>query len=75
MKKMTCNQIGGACDLEFEANTFEEIAELSKSHGSEMYQKGDKPHIKAMGEMMELMKSPDSMKKWFEDKRTKFENL
>ena len=23
---MTCKQLGGACNLEFEANTFEEIA-------------------------------------------------
>jgi len=25
MKTMTCNQLGGACDLEFHANSFEEI--------------------------------------------------
>jgi len=30
MKKMTCNQLGGACEKEFTANTFEEMAELSK---------------------------------------------
>ncbi|MDB9932834.1 hypothetical protein OAD28_09005 [Flavobacteriales bacterium] len=39
MKKMTCKQLGGACDLVFEANTFDEMAELSKQHGTEMYQK------------------------------------
>ncbi len=27
---MTCKQLGGACDATFSANTFEEIAELSK---------------------------------------------
>ena len=26
MKTMTCKQLGGACDLEFQAETFEEIA-------------------------------------------------
>lgn len=30
MKSMICKQLGGACDLEFHANTFEEMAELSK---------------------------------------------
>ena len=30
MKTMTCRQLGGACDKEFRANTFEEIAEQSK---------------------------------------------
>ena len=32
MKTMTCNHLGGACDKKFTANTFEEIAELSKCH-------------------------------------------
>ncbi|MGS0526510.1 hypothetical protein ACU8V7_16330 [Zobellia nedashkovskayae] len=39
MKTMTCKQLGGACDMEFSANTFEEIADLSKNHGMEMFQK------------------------------------
>ena len=25
---MTCKQLGGACDVEFNANTFEEVAEV-----------------------------------------------
>ena len=40
---MTCKQLGGACDLEFQANTFDEIAELSKKHGKEMFEKNDDP--------------------------------
>jgi predicted small metal-binding protein len=39
MKMMTCKQLGGACDKEFRANSFEEIAEMSKQHGMEMFQK------------------------------------
>ncbi|MDX1365470.1 MAG: DUF1059 domain-containing protein, partial [Arenibacter latericius] len=38
---MTCKQLGGACDLEFHGNTFDEIAEKSKQHGMEMFQKND----------------------------------
>ena len=72
MKTMTCNQLGGACDLEFHANTFEEIAEMSKKHGIEMFQKNDEPHLK---EMQELMKSPGDMKDWFEEKRKEFDGL
>lgn len=75
MKTMTCKQLGGACDLEFQANTFEEMAEMSKQHGMEMYQKKDEAHLKAMGEMQELMKSPDAMNEWFENKRKEFEAL
>jgi len=75
MKKMTCKQLGGACDKEFRANTFEEIGEMSKKHAMDMFQNGDKPHLKAMNEMQELMKSPEAMKAWFENKRKEFNAL
>lgn len=75
MKSMTCQQLGGACDKVFHANTFDEIAEMSKSHGMEMFQKKDEAHLKAMGEMQQLMQSPDAMKTWFDNKRKEFDAL
>ena len=75
MKTMTCKQLGGACDKEFHANSFEEIAEMSKKHGTEMFQNGDEEHIKAMSEMKERMQSPNAMKEWFEQKKTEFGQL
>ena len=75
MKTMTCNQLGGACSKEFKANTFEEIAEMSKTHAMEMLQKGDEPHLKAMEEMQKLMQSPNAMNEWFERKRKEFSVL
>ena len=75
MKTMTCRQLGGACDLEFRANSFEEIATLSKKHGMEMFQKGDKDHLEAMNKMKELMNTPDAMNNWFENKRKEFDAL
>jgi len=75
MKTMTCKQLGGACELQFNANSFDEMAELSKKHGMEMFQKGDKDHLAAMNEMKELMKTPDAMKTWFETRRKEFEAL
>lgn len=75
MKTMDCNQLGGACDKKFHAETFEEIAELSKQHGMEMYQKQDSAHLEAMQKMQELMKSPEEMNKWFESKRQEFNDL
>lgn len=74
MKTMTCKQLGGACDLEFKAETFEAMAELSKAHGMEMAQKQDPAHLQAMAEMMELMKDPQAMADWMENKRANFEN-
>ena len=37
MKTMTCDQLGGACKETFQAETFEEMAELSKQHGMAMF--------------------------------------
>ena len=75
MKTMTCKQLGGACDQEFKAETFEEIAEQSKKHGAEMFQKKDEAHLKAMQEMSEMMNDPEGMQKWMEKKRNEFEAL
>ena len=75
MKTMTCNQLSGACDLEFTANTFEEIAAMSKKHGMEMFQKGDVPHLEAMQKMKALMKEPNAMETWYASKRRLFDIL
>ena len=75
MKTMTCKQLGGACNKEFHAASFEEMAELSKKHGMEMFQTGDEEHLRAMNEMQDLMKSPDSMRAWFDNKRKEFDEL
>ena len=75
VKTMTCKQLGGACDKEFNANTFEEISGMSKQHAMEMFQKKDGAHLKAMNEMQELMKKPEVMKEWFENKKKEFEAL
>jgi hypothetical protein len=75
MKTMTCKQLGGACELKFHGETFESMADQSKKHAMEMFQKGDKPHLDAMNEMQELMQSPEAMKVWMETKRKEFEAL
>lgn len=75
MKTMTCKQLGGACNQEFRAETFEEMAELSKKHGMEMFQKGDKDHLEAMNKMQGLMQNPEKMQTWFNEKRKEFTSL
>ena len=75
MKTMTCKQLSGACDKQFHAKTFEEMSELSKKHGMEMYQKGDIKHIKVMKEMMGLMNDPKAMKKCMDKMRKEFDKL
>lgn len=75
MKSMTCRQLGGACDVVFEAETFEQIAELSKQHGMEMYQKQEPAHLDAMNKIQEMMQNPEEMKAWYEEKKREFDAL
>lgn len=75
MKTMTCKQLGGACAKQFQANSFEEIAELSKSHGMEMFQKQDAQYLEAMGKISQLMQQPQAMQNWFEAKKKEFNEL
>jgi hypothetical protein len=74
MKTMTCEELGGACGLEFRAETFEEVADMSMKHGIEMFKKGDKPHLEAMEEMKSMRESGE-MSEWFEEKRNEFDDL
>jgi len=69
---MTCRQLGGSCDQEFHAETFEELAEKSKQHAMEMFQKQDPDHLEAMNKMQHLMQSPEKMQEWMEEKRKQF---
>ena len=75
MKTMTCKQLGGACDMKFSANTFDEIAQLSQAHGKEMFQINDNSHIIAMNEMNKLMQNNDAMSHWFDAKKLEFDLL
>lgn len=75
MKSMTCKQLGGTCDLEFVGNSFEEIAEQSKKHGMDMFQKKDEAHMEAMNKMMALMQSKESMQEWMDNKRKEFDAI
>jgi hypothetical protein len=74
MKSMTCNQLGGACDVVFSGETFDDLASQSQQHGREMMTSGDEAHLAAMNEMMEIMKS-GGMDAWMGARRAEFEGL
>ncbi len=75
MKEMTCRQLGGACDEIFRANSFDEMAALSKKHGVEMFEKSDMPHLDAMNKMRAMMHEAGAMEKWMEEKKALFDSL
>jgi hypothetical protein len=75
MKTMTCRQLGGACDQEFNAECFDDMAELVKAHGVEMFHKQDRPHLDAMQRVFALMHDPDFLKEWSDSKQKEFDAL
>jgi len=74
MKIMTCKDLGGACNLEFTAATFEEMGQLSMAHGKEMATKKDQPHLDAMAAMGPTMSDPKLMMAWLAEKKAAFDN-
>lgn len=72
---MTCRQLGGSCDMTFHAETFEDMAMLSKQHGTEMADSGDREHLKAMESMKQLMNEAGEMEEWMEKKRQEFDSI
>ena len=75
MKKMTCKQLGGVCDKELVAGTFEEMEGLIKDHASAMARSGDKSHMDAMEKMKQMQQSPAALKEWYADKKRMFDSL
>jgi hypothetical protein len=75
MKTMSCKQLGGACEETLSANTFEEMASLSKEYGKEMFKKNDAAHLEAMRSMQKLMETPNAIQDWFQEKRKAFDAL
>jgi predicted small metal-binding protein len=75
MKTMTCKDLGGACDIKLQAETFGEILELSMQHGIEMMQQNDEAHMKAIQNMKEIMQNPVTMNEWLAMKKAEFDAL
>jgi hypothetical protein len=75
MKTMTCKEMGGACDATFQAESFDEMAILSKEHGMAMFQVQDQAHLKVMGEVMTLMQEPQEFSDWMNSKRKLFDSI
>lgn len=73
MKKTTCRDLRGACDMEILGATPEEMGENCKAHVMEMLQKNDVEHQQAVEEMQRLSK--EEQMKWYGDFVARFDDL
>ncbi len=74
MKSKTCTQLGGACEQDFSSETFDDLAVPSQQHAKEMFGANDGPHLVAMKNTMELMKSGE-LDAWMVARKAEFEAL
>jgi hypothetical protein len=75
MKTMTCNQLGGPCDLAHHGNTANEVIKAQDKHLKEMVAGGDETHKGALGEMQGRWKKPLSGMGWYRKTKRDFAAL
>ena len=60
MKKLTCRDLGGPCDMELTGDSFQEIGKKSYDHVMEQIKSDDEAHKAAAGKMRNT--SPEEQK-------------
>ena len=71
MKRLTCRDLGGPCDAEFTAGSFEEIGKISREHVMEQMQVGDQAHLSAADKMRTA--TPEEQKGMMAEFKRKFD--
>ena len=70
MKKLTCRDLGGPCDVELTGDSFQEIGKKSYSHVMEQIKSGDEAHEAAAGKMRNA--SPEEQKSMMAEYEKRF---
>jgi predicted small metal-binding protein len=75
MKTMTCNQLGGPCDLELRGDTADEVIKLQDKHLRDVVAAGDKAHEEALKDMKGRWKHPIAGMGWYRSTKKAFADL
>lgn len=75
MKTMTCEQLGGPCELGLQGDTADELIKLQDAHLIHMVSEGDKTHEEALKSMKGRWKHPISGMKWYSQVKRDFAAL
>jgi predicted small metal-binding protein len=75
MKTMTCEQLGGACDLELRGSTADEVIKAQDRHLREAVALGNATHEDALREMKGRWKNPLKGMGWYRETKRKFAAL
>ena len=75
MKTMTCQQLGGPCDLAHRGNTADEVIKAQDRHLREAVSNGDDAHQSALDDMKGRWKRPISGMGWYRATKRTFAGL
>ncbi|HWU23825.1 MAG TPA: hypothetical protein VN088_19965 [Nocardioides sp.] len=75
MKTMTCQQLGGPCDLALSGETADEVIKKQDQHLKDMVAAGDEAHVPARNEMKGRWKRPIAGMGWYRDVKKTFAAL
>jgi hypothetical protein len=75
MKTMTCEQMGGACDLGLRGETADEVSKAQDRHLREAVASGDTSHEQALADMKGRWKHPVKGMGWYRDTKRAFAAL
>ena len=75
MKTMTCQDLGGPCELELRGSTADEIIKLQDKHLNEVVAAGDQAHAPALDAMKGRWKHPVAGMGWYRGTKKAFAAL
>jgi hypothetical protein len=73
MKTMTCQDLGGPCEIAHPGNTADEIIKAQDKHLKEMVAGGDQTHTTALEEMKGRWRHPVSGMGWYRATKRSFD--
>jgi hypothetical protein len=75
MKVMTCQQLGGPCQLELRGATADEVIKAQDRHLQAVVAEGDEAHRSALKQMQGRWKRPISGMSWYRQVKRDFAAL
>lgn len=75
MKSLTCQQLGGPCDLRLSGETADDVIKAQDKHLKDAVQAGDHTHDAALQEMKGRWKHPVASMGWYRNTKKSFANL
>ena len=75
MKTMTCQQLGGACDLELRGDTADDVIKAQDQHLKDVVAQGDAAHEPALRDMQGRWKHPIRGMGWYRATKKEFAAL